>query len=140
MQEFLLKKVYSAQAAQQPSYSCLDLNHSGAPHQVIFNDRSELCPQELIWSMQMYSKKRHVFHLFPWNWSSPSAHCLYEKLSSSWAMIHYMLLNMEMHSYQPLLDTWRTGLLLHLDREQMRLTKSIVYCMHNSCLLFYLSA
>lgn len=42
MQEFLLKQICFGQAAQQPSYSCLDLNHSshaGVPDQMVFKDR-----------------------------------------------------------------------------------------------------
>lgn len=56
MQECLVKSPCSAQAAQQASWSCSDLNqrcHTG----VAFKDRSDLHPQVLIQSMYKAKKK-----------------------------------------------------------------------------------
>lgn len=64
MQEFLLKKVCFGQAAQQPSYSCLDLNHSshaGVPHQMVFEDRMNSALRNFFGAGKCTAKKGTCF-------------------------------------------------------------------------------
>lgn len=81
----------------------------------------------LFWACKCTAKKKACrFHFCLCNLSSPFAQYPNKKLSSSWAIICYVLLSMELYSYQPLLDICSTVLLLCLDRRQMKLTRSIL--------------
>lgn len=137
MQEFCVKKLCSDQAAQQPTYSCLHLNHSshaGVPHPVVFQDRMSSVLRNLFEACKkgmcfIFACENEVLPLLIiWTRSS---HLL--GLLSTTCVKHG-------NAFLPaLLDTWRAVLLLHLIESKWDWLK-VQNCMHNSYFLFYLCA